>query len=166
MNRMSRLLLPALACAVAFAMATPSRVVVAGYTVEGKVTAVSDGDTATVLDAENVQHKIRFAGIDAPEKKQAHGMDAKQALSKMIFGKSVVVNVANRDLYGREVGSVLVDGIDVNGSMVRWGWAWCYREYKHPKEYETYEDEAREKQRGLWADKRPIRPSEFRKGKR
>lgn len=165
MNRMSRQLLTLLAVAVALAAAPPC-CVAAGYVVEGKVTAVLDGDTATVLDANSVQHKIRFAGIDAPEKKQAHGMDAKQALSKMIFGKDVVVNVATRDLYGREVGSVLADGIDVNGSMVRYGWAWCYREYKHPKEYEAYEAEAQQKQRGLWADKKPIKPADYRKGKR
>jgi endonuclease YncB( thermonuclease family) len=34
---------------------------------------VADGDTITVLDADKVQHKIRLAGIDAPEKKQAFG---------------------------------------------------------------------------------------------
>ncbi len=39
----------------------------------GHVVGVTDGDTITVLDAAKVQHKIRVAGIDAPEKKQAFG---------------------------------------------------------------------------------------------
>ena len=34
----------------------------------GKVVSVADGDTITVLDADNVQHRIRLEGIDAPEK--------------------------------------------------------------------------------------------------
>lgn len=36
----------------------------------GQVVGVSDGDTITLLDAKKNQHKIRFAGIDAPEKTQ------------------------------------------------------------------------------------------------
>ena len=37
----------------------------------GRVIRVADGDTLTVLDAANNQHKIRLQGIDAPESKQA-----------------------------------------------------------------------------------------------
>lgn len=57
----------------------------------GKVVSVSDGGTITVLDSSNGQHKIRLAGIDAPEKKQAYGEKAKQHLSEMIFGREVKV---------------------------------------------------------------------------
>jgi len=31
------------------------------------VVGVSDGDTITVLDDSKFQHKVRIAGIDAPE---------------------------------------------------------------------------------------------------
>lgn len=44
----------------------------------GHVVGVTDGDTITVLDAAKVQHKIRVAGIDAPEKKQAFGQVSKE----------------------------------------------------------------------------------------
>ncbi len=37
----------------------------------GKVVKITDGDTLYVLDATYQQHKIRLAGIDAPERKQA-----------------------------------------------------------------------------------------------
>ena len=37
-------------------------------TLQGKVIGVSDGDTITVLDENRVAHKVRLAGIDAPEK--------------------------------------------------------------------------------------------------
>jgi endonuclease YncB( thermonuclease family) len=38
------------------------------YALTGKVVAISDGDTLTILDDSKAQHKIRLAGIDAPEK--------------------------------------------------------------------------------------------------
>src|SRR4249920_735525 len=43
------------------------------WVIEGRVVALSDGDTITVLDSAKVQHKVRIAGIDAPEKSQAFG---------------------------------------------------------------------------------------------
>lgn len=42
----------------------------------GKVVAVADGDTITVLH-DKVQVKVRLTEIDAPEKKQAFGNGAK-----------------------------------------------------------------------------------------
>ncbi|MDB5821392.1 MAG: uncharacterized protein JWR21_96 [Herminiimonas sp.] len=39
----------------------------------GRVVGVHDGDTITVLDVGKTQYKIRLAGIDAPELKQAFG---------------------------------------------------------------------------------------------
>ena len=42
-------------------------------TLQGKVVHVVDGDTITVLDVKNTQHKIRLQGIDTPEKAQAFG---------------------------------------------------------------------------------------------
>ena len=53
----------------------------------GKVVGVSDGDTVTVMDAERHQHKVRLAGIDAPEKAQAFGQASKISLSDQIFGR-------------------------------------------------------------------------------
>ena len=40
---------------------------------EGTVVEIADGDTITVLDADKVQHRVRVAGIDAPEKGQTFG---------------------------------------------------------------------------------------------
>ncbi len=52
----------------------------------GRVVAVADGDTVTVLDASKSQHKVRLSGIDAPEKKQAFGQRSKESLSDLLFG--------------------------------------------------------------------------------
>jgi endonuclease YncB( thermonuclease family) len=83
-------------------------------TITGKVVAIADGDTLTVLDASNRQHKIRLDGIDAPESSQDWGSRAKQSLSDMVFGKTVTVISSKKDRYGRTLGKVMLDKLDVN----------------------------------------------------
>src|SRR5262245_12419994 len=73
-------------------------------TLTGRVVAVADGDTITVLDASHVQHKIRLAGIDSPEKAQPFGQRSKQNLSALVYRKDVTVEWSKRDRYGRIVG--------------------------------------------------------------
>lgn len=64
---------------------------------EGRVVGVTDGDTITVLDSSNRQHKIRFAGIDAPEKNQPYGQRAKEHLSELVFNRQVNVETEKKD---------------------------------------------------------------------
>jgi endonuclease YncB( thermonuclease family) len=136
--------------------------------IEGKVIRVSDGDTIAVLDKDNKTHKIRFAGIDAPESKQTYGQASKENLSKMVFGKQVRVTWEKVDKYGRTVGKVFVDGKDVNIEQIKAGLAWHYKKYadEQPAEdrvtYAKAEEEARTAKRGLWQDPNPTPPSEFR----
>ena len=139
-------------------------------TVTGRVVGVADGDTITVLDADKVQHKIRLAGIDAPEKKQAFGNRSKESLSELAFDKTVDVETSKRDRYGRQIGKVLVNGRDVNLMQVERGMAWFYRKYQREQSpndqrlYEAAEDAAKVGKRGLWRDTDPIPPWEFRRG--
>jgi endonuclease YncB( thermonuclease family) len=83
--------LAARACAVTWLLATlyclPA--LAATWTVEGRVVGVSDGDTITVFDGAKVQHKMRLAGIDAPEKGQAFGERARESLSRLVFDRQV-----------------------------------------------------------------------------
>ncbi len=79
-------------------------------TITGKVVAIADGDTLTVLDASNKQHKVRLDGIDAPESSQDFGSSAKQRLSDLVFGKTVMVISSKKDRYGRTLGKVTLDG--------------------------------------------------------
>lgn len=90
-------------------------------TLTGRVVGISDGDTVTVLDVQKVQHKIRLAGIDAPEKTQPFGNRSKESLSELAFDKTVTVETDKRDRYGREVGKVLVNGRDVSRSRLSEG---------------------------------------------
>ena len=127
---------------------------------------VTDGDTATILDASNRQHKIRFHGIDAPEKSQAFGKAAAKHLASLIAGREVTVKVQDTDQYGRTVGKVFVDGRDINLEMLRAGYAWHYRRFDKSPAYAAAESEARAAKRGLWSDPHPINPADFRKTKR
>src|SRR5512145_2571370 len=79
-----------------------------GAELEGKVVGVSDGDTVTVLDATRTQHKVRVAGIDAPEKGQDFGQRSKESLSGLVFGKTVRLEWSKEDRYGRKVAKVWV----------------------------------------------------------
>jgi len=130
---------------------------------------IADGDTVTVLDAQNAQHRIRLQGIDAPESHQAFGTQSKKSLSNLIFDREVTVEFDKTDQYGRIVGKILLDGKDINLEQVKAGMAWHYKEYQReqsPQDREIYaraEDEARSARRGLWADADPIEPSAFRK---
>ena len=71
----------------------------------GRVVAVADGDTITVLGADRQQHKIRLQGIDAPERTQPFGERSKQSLSRMVFERDVRIKWDKRDRYRRIVGN-------------------------------------------------------------
>jgi endonuclease YncB( thermonuclease family) len=135
----------------------------------GHVVAIADGDTITVLDSANTQHRIRLAGIDAPELHQAFGEQSKLSLSGMIFGKDVSVSYQKIDQYGRLVGKIVMDGKDINLEQVKAGMAWHYKFYEDeqtPEDRELYakaEEQARAARRGLWQDPNPTEPYQFRK---
>ncbi len=128
----------------------------------GRVVGVSDGDTITVLH-NGKGERIGLHGIDCPEKRQAFGNRAKQFTSKLVFGNAVTVQVMDRDRYGRTVGVVLLpDGRSLNHELVRAGLAWMYRRYTNDQSLSDLEEEARVARRGLWADRNPIPPWEWR----
>ena len=99
-------------------------------TLQGKVINVADGDTITVLDNTNTQHKIRLSGIDAPEKRQAFGNVSKQSLVEQTAGQSVAVEWIKVDRYGRKIGKVLLAGLGCNLVQIKRGLAWHYKQYQ------------------------------------
>jgi endonuclease YncB( thermonuclease family) len=133
---------------------------------------IADGDTLTVLDATNTQHKIRLTGIDSPEKKQPFGQVCKQSLSDLTYGHTVAVEANKLDRYGRVIGKVLVDGQDANLEQVRRGCGWHYKRYMNEQRlddrlaYNAAEESARAGRVGLWADRDPVAPWEWRKVRR
>ena len=133
----------------------------------GKVVHIADGDTLTILDAQNTQHKIRLFGIDAPEKNQPFGSKSREALASQVHEKQVRIDTHGKDRYGRTVGTVFVEGHDANLWMVENGWAWWYRHYaKHEVALEQAEQQARNAKLGLWRDAHPVAPWEWRRTER
>jgi endonuclease YncB( thermonuclease family) len=132
----------------------------------GKVTAVSDGDTLTVLDANKVERKIRLEGIDAPEIGQAFGTKAKQALSEKVFNKEVKIAWEKRDRYGRILGHVYDGERWINCELVADGFAWLFTRYSDDKRLGAAEQAARGAMTGLWSDKAPQAPWDNRAERR
>jgi len=152
-------------------------------TLTGMVVGVADGDTITVLDTNREQHKIRLAGIDAPEKAQPFGQRSKQSMSTLVFGKEVDVQWNKHDRYQRILGKVMVADpncrtnrcpktLDAGLAQLTVGLAWWYRKYAKGQSleaagrYEFAEQEARAKRAGLWTDADPVPPWDWRKGER
>jgi endonuclease YncB( thermonuclease family) len=136
------------------------------YVLEGKVVRIADGDTLTILEGPNAQHRIRLFGIDAPAKGQAFGTKAQRALADKVFSKTIRVEVVQIDRYGREVGRIYLGDRFINAEMVRDGFAWRYPQFDLAREFSRLETDAREHKRGLWADAHPVPPWEFRREKR
>jgi endonuclease YncB( thermonuclease family) len=137
----------------------------------GQVVKIADGDTLTVLDKSNRQHKIRLVGIDAPERKQAFGTVSRQNLADLVFGKTVAVEWHKQDHYQRVLGKVLLDGQDVNLKQIKAGLAWHYTQYDKDLQladkrlYAETQKAASLKGIGLWSDPAPVAPWDFRHNK-
>lgn len=132
----------------------------------GRVVGVSDGDTITVLVGVEPK-RVRLAGIDAPEKGQAFAQRAKQAASRLVFGRTVRVVARGQYRYGRTLGDVrLPDGSSLNERLVEEGWAWHYTSYSKDRRLAALEASARRSRRGLWVDPQAAPPWEFRMANR
>jgi endonuclease YncB( thermonuclease family) len=128
----------------------------------GKVVGVIDGDTVDILK-EGKAVRVRLAEIDAPESRQAFGQRAKQALSAMVFAQVVDVREGAPDRrWGRVVGTLFVDGRDVNAAMVGAGMAWAWPRYAVRPVLFELQATARQARRGLWSDPQPVPPWEWR----
>jgi endonuclease YncB( thermonuclease family) len=138
-------------------------------TIEGLVVGVADGDTITVLDQQKNTYKIRLQGIDAPEKKQAFGEKSKQSLHDLVNRKQVRIEYDKEDKYGRIVGKVTVDDVDVCLQQLVLGMAWHYKKYQNEQSvsdralYSDTELKSKSLKLGLWTDDTPMPPWEFRK---
>ncbi len=130
----------------------------------GRVTGISDGDTLTIVDATEVQFKIRLSGIDSPEKGQAFGQFCKNSLSDLAYGRAAQIDWKKLDRYGRIIGTVLVDERDMSLEQIRRGCGWHYKKYQNEQStndrlsYSAAEESAKNDKVGLWADSDPVPP--------
>jgi len=95
----------------------------------GVITEIEDGDTAFVRMANGKVHHVRLFGIDTNEKTQQGGDEQTAALSDMVLGKRVVISDYGTGLFGRMLGVIHLDGVDINAKMLEEGKAWYSHTY-------------------------------------
>lgn len=133
--------------------------------IEGTVTHVADGDTLWVQphDRQRKPVKLRLQGIDAPERCQSWGRQSSDALASRVLQRSVVFASQRVDDYGRALGTLTLDGADINAWMVAEGHAWSARWHRSAGPYGALEQSAKSLHKGLYADPNAIEPRTFRK---
>lgn len=146
-----------LGAVLAFACASPA------FALSGVVSHVTDGDTLWVRPEGGAPVKVRLQGIDAPERCQAWGPQAREALAARVLHRQVQVRVRAKDDYQRTIGVVELDGQDVAAWLVREGHAWSQRYRKSLGPYAVQEGEARAAGRGLFASSAAVLPGDFRR---
>jgi len=149
--------------------------------IDGVVSKISDGDSIEVTDSLGIKSKVRLYGIDCPETKkisrktgrvskpgQPYGEEAYRALQGKLQGQRVRADVMVID-DDKAVSIVWVGNRNINREMVAEGWAWAYQKYldkPYIAEYVEAEKQARTKRSGLWQQKNPQPPWEFRRSLR
>lgn len=135
-----------------------------GHTLSGIVVAVHDGDTLTVQNGSSL-YKVRLSDVDAPELGQVFGKQAQQFTEQSVLGRQVWVTVSLVDAQGRRVGEVVTeDGRVLNEELVHSGLAWYYRVNPIKNErLQKLEQHAFTNKLGLWVEKEPLPPWEFRR---
>lgn len=129
------------------------------------VVGVTDGDTLTALSEQREQIKIRIAEIDAPESRQPFGAASKRSLSDLCFKVRAEIRPQKTDRYGRTVARVKCRGEDASAHQVRTGMAWVFERYASDRRLFRLQDDAKAAGRGLWSERTPVPPWEWRKAR-
>ncbi len=138
------------------------------------VIAITDGDSLTCLDNKtNEQIRVRLIGIDAPERRQPFGTEAKAKLSELVLEKSAKLECHKTDQDERRICKVWVQPaecpdcvktLDAGLAMLTVGMAWWDQKDANtlPQQeraaYEFAQTEAKAKKAGLWSDPDPVPP--------
>lgn len=131
---------------------------------KGKVVKIKDGDTVVVLDSTNTMHTIRVADIDCPEYAQPFSQVAKQFTSDEIYLQQVEVKSKGKDRYGRTIGFIIYgDQKNLSEELLKNGLAWHYKHFSKDEHLANLESKAKRLELGLWKDKTPIPPWEWRR---
>ncbi len=137
--------------------------------------SVHDGDTfRAIASVTNEEIRVRLACIDAPEMKQAGGVESRDFLRGMLPDNAeVVLVIAETDRFGRSVAEVYApirnsrEETAVNGEMVRAGHAHFYERFKsscpdNAEMYEVWEEAAIASKTGVWSGNAE-RPWDYRR---
>ncbi|WP_353235410.1 thermonuclease family protein [Diaphorobacter ruginosibacter] len=129
---------------------------------------VSDGDSVTARcrseQGSAWQTPIRIADIDAPELHQAFGMASRTQLAQLCLHREALVTPQAHDIYGRMVARLQCGEQDAAAAQLQSGMAWLYtRDTARKAALVPLEAGARHERAGLWSQKRPMAPWNYRK---
>lgn len=131
--------------------------------VQGVVSKVSDGDSLWLTPAGKAPIEVRLRDIDAPESCQPWGAEARTALSELALNKVATLQISGRDGYGRTLGVLMIDDLNVGKTLVENGHAWSIRSRWDQGPLVKQEKMARALSRGLHAAPGAVQPVEFRR---
>jgi micrococcal nuclease len=118
----------------------------------GWVSWVMDGDTVLLVrEGQHEPIKLRIDGIDAPESCQPGGAESRDELIRLVLRKSVQVVDLGQDVYGRQIGRLTLNGVDLGAEMVRSGMAWAYRFRTGKGPYALLQRQAQKQKMGVFA---------------
>ena len=150
-------LIAMLTAALGAAAAAPPR------TVQGIVTKVSDGDSLWLKPPDKAAIEVRLRDIDAPESCQPWGPQARDALAELALNKVATLQISGRDAYGRTLGALMIDDLNVGKHLVENGHAWSARTRWDQGPLVKQEKMARALARGLHGTTGAVPPSQFRR---
>lgn len=131
--------------------------------VQGMVTQVIDGDSLWLAPPGKPPIEVRLRDIDAPESCQPWGPEARKALADLVLNKVATLQTSGRDTYGRTLGTLLIEDLNVSRFMVENGHAWSVRSRWDQGPMVKQEKMARALSRGLHAMPGAVQPKEFRR---
>lgn len=132
-----------------------------------RVVNVYDGDTVDIVRQNGKKMKVRLYGIDAPEKGQNFANTAKVFLQDTVKDREFTMDIRYKDKYNRYVAVLFDDnGIALQEDLLRNGFAWVYPRFCDDVMlcvgWEAVEDEAIRTRQGLWQDKNPVSPWDYK----
>ncbi len=115
------------------------------------VVRVIDGDTVELLDG----RRVRYLGIDTPERGEYYYKEASDRNRELVGGKTVELQRGNRDkdVYGRLLRYVFIEGVFINAELVAEGYAAAYifdHEERFSRVLLQLEQYARLSKHGIW----------------
>ncbi len=125
---------------------------------------VIDGDTYIFKTAEG-SFRVRSFGIDAPEGNQPFGKESAEFLSKYLQIEAIL-KVKSTDRYHRKLGTLYINGEEINLLEVSEGYAWHYKRYLSDPKYAAAQEYAKNHRLGLWTSLNPVPPWNWRKVER
>lgn len=128
-----------------------------------KITRIKDGDSLVGHSVDGFEIEIRLAHIDAPERYQDFGEQARQELVRLCFNKNAALSGSKKDGYGRLLATVTCGNVHVNQHMLETGHAWVYDKYNAHLTFPALEKKAAENCAGLWGQSRAVPPWVYRK---